>query len=181
GDDGTAVTPSAATPANRVRVNLVGTVTPAILDTFTAQAEGAGIALEWKLISEYQNAGFNVYRRASGSEDWMQLNAGLIAGRMTDASAKTYRYYDWAPSGSFEYKLESVAIDGAGANMAQASAAIDAEFVGALSDVTLQIANSAVVAEKVSERAAALSAQLGYAQNMADAAKIPLNEAQASL
>lgn len=39
-------------------------VTPVTVDGFTAQTEGAGVRLDWHCVSEFQNAGFNIYRRA---------------------------------------------------------------------------------------------------------------------
>src|SRR6185295_6678164 len=55
-----------------------------------------------------RNAGFNLHRRAIGSSEWTRINAAMISGRITDPSSKTYRFYDWAAPGSYEYRLESV-------------------------------------------------------------------------
>ncbi len=88
-------------------------VTPATLDSFTAAADGSGVLLKWHSISEFQNAGYNVYRRATGTEEWSPVNTTLIAGRITNADEHTYRLFDWAPNGRYEYRLESLSIDGA--------------------------------------------------------------------
>ncbi|HLX61614.1 MAG TPA: C25 family cysteine peptidase, partial [Planctomycetota bacterium] len=103
---------------NRIVVRFDNAVTPATVDSFTAQAQGAGVLLEWELVSEFQNAGFNVYRRKAGGgrrkegRGWERANSALIAGRITHAGAKTYRFYDWAGRGTFEYRLECVDIRG---------------------------------------------------------------------
>ncbi len=43
--------------------------------------------------------------------DARQFSA-LIAGRITNADAKVYSLYDWAPQGRFDYRLESVSVFG---------------------------------------------------------------------
>ncbi|HLX62492.1 MAG TPA: C25 family cysteine peptidase [Planctomycetota bacterium] len=111
--------PSALTPANRVQLVLTGTaVTPATLESFAARSEGTGALLSWNCVSEYQNAGFNVYRRGQESgvrgqeSGWTRVNPALIAGRITNPDSRDYRLYDWAAPGIYEYKLESVSIAG---------------------------------------------------------------------
>ncbi len=130
-DIGAIVIPSALTPANRVQLAPVGSVTPVTVDAFTAKVEGAGVLLEWNCVSEFQNAGFNVYRRdvqwgrhscLPGMADtnvcptfdsgWTRVNPALIAGRITHPDAKTYRLYDWCAAGVYDYKLESIDIAG---------------------------------------------------------------------
>ena len=87
--------------------------TPVTLDAFLARADGAGVLVEWHVVSEFQNLGFNVYKRSIGADDWSKVNASLIQGRITNADAKTYHLYDWAGAGgAYEYKLETVSLDG---------------------------------------------------------------------
>ncbi len=97
---------------NSIKVKITGSVTPVTIDSFTAQAKGAGVLLDWNCISEYQNAGFNLYRRSIGSPDWERINPALIAGRITNPDAKSYTTIDWAPSGVYEYRLESINVAG---------------------------------------------------------------------
>ena len=102
-----------ALPANvrQIVIKFLNTqVTPVKVDSFTASPEGAGVKLAWNCVSEYQNAGFNVYRRAVDGGNWSKVNAALIAGRITNADAKTYSLQDWATAGVYEYKLESVSV-----------------------------------------------------------------------
>ena len=101
------------TPVNQVQIQFLNqTVTPVTVDSFTAKPEGTGVLLAWNCVSEYQNAGFNVYRRTLDSSEWTKLNAGLICGRITNADSKLYSLYDWTVTGSYEYKLESLSIKG---------------------------------------------------------------------
>ncbi|HLX59895.1 MAG TPA: autotransporter-associated beta strand repeat-containing protein, partial [Planctomycetota bacterium] len=61
--------PSAITPADTVVLHSTsGSVTPVKLEGFIASAQGAGTMLEWTAISEFQNLGFNLYRRAGSGE-----------------------------------------------------------------------------------------------------------------
>ncbi len=102
-----------------VVVSFNGGVTPVKIEGFKADVQGAGVLVSWKAISEFQNAGFNVYRRemqesavrGQGSE-WVRVNSALIAGRITNAGEKQYAFYDWAVPGVYEYKLESLSIGG---------------------------------------------------------------------
>ncbi len=59
--------PNVSAGFNRIFVRFNGAVTPVKLDSFTAKQEGAGVLLEWKTISEFQNLGFNVVRRATNA------------------------------------------------------------------------------------------------------------------
>ncbi|HLX63332.1 MAG TPA: C25 family cysteine peptidase [Planctomycetota bacterium] len=117
-------------PADTVALKLNAAVTPATLDGFAARAAGAGVLLSWTALSEYQNAGFNVYRRVCSpafrgkdadealppkggtTNGWTRVNAALIAGRITIADPKTYTLYDWPVPGTYEYKLESISLHG---------------------------------------------------------------------
>ena len=101
-------------PYEYVVAKFGGAVTPVTVDRFTARADGSGVLLDWHATSEFQNLGFNVFRRGLGQQDWSKVNTGLLPGRITNADAKTYHLYDWpAANGAYEYKLETVDIHGA--------------------------------------------------------------------
>ncbi|HLX61951.1 MAG TPA: autotransporter-associated beta strand repeat-containing protein, partial [Planctomycetota bacterium] len=124
-----------ALPGQYNQIDIVFTgnsVTPVTVDSFAARAEAAGVRLDWHCVSEFQNAGFNLYRRiccpafrrkdaaiigalppkGGTTNEWTRVNPALIAGRITNPDAKTYQFYDWAEPGVYEYKLESVSIQG---------------------------------------------------------------------
>ena len=114
---GQAPTPAiGAASYNRIFVRFNNSVTLARIDSFAARTEGAGTLLDWTVASEYQNAGFNIWRREAGgaSDAWTKINATLIPGRMTHPDSKTYRIYDWSGGGPREYRLECVNIQGVG-------------------------------------------------------------------
>ena len=119
----------AITPADTIALKLNAAVTPVTIDAFTASRDGAGVLLTWTALSEYHNAGFNIYRRCAersscsvqpGTTEteperrstWTSVNPVLIPGRITNPDPKTYRLFDWSAPGSYEYKLESVNIHG---------------------------------------------------------------------
>lgn len=97
---------------HQVLVAIGTAVTPATVDSLQANVVGAGVLLEWEALSEFKNAGFNLYRRPLDSFEWTRINPTLIPGRITNAEEKTYRHYDWPLPGDYQYKLESVCIDG---------------------------------------------------------------------
>ncbi|HLX62872.1 MAG TPA: C25 family cysteine peptidase [Planctomycetota bacterium] len=109
-------------PVNQVLIRFSNTnVTPVTVDAFNARPEGAGVLVSWLSVSEYQNAGFNVYRRNAGFQPagsrrsiggWTRVNSALIPGRITNADFKLYTLYDWTDAGQYEYKLESLSIKG---------------------------------------------------------------------
>ncbi|HLX60329.1 MAG TPA: autotransporter-associated beta strand repeat-containing protein [Planctomycetota bacterium] len=113
--------PSAGSPADTLVVRTTASnVTPVTLEAFAARAEGGGVLVTWNSVSEFQNAGFNVYRRNSKfkiqdsklADAWTRANSTLIAGRITNPDLKAYCFYDWAAPGIYDYKLESVSIRG---------------------------------------------------------------------
>ncbi len=158
----------AAGSASRVRLTLSGSVTPVTVESFAAQAQGAGVLLSWNSISEFQNAGFNLYRRdmrVSGVRDqeseWTRVNAALIPGRITNADAKRYTFYDWAPAGVYDYKLESVSVSGEMETYRETAGPVVADtFVSATGEITpdgIDTADSSVALEMDTRRGQALS------------------------
>lgn len=102
-----------AHPVNQVLIVAKNSaVTPVTVQGFAARPDGLGVYVSWHCISEYKNAGFNVYRHTIGDSTWNKVNAALIAGRVTSPDLKMYGVYDWVASGLYEYKLESISVAG---------------------------------------------------------------------
>ena len=157
---------------NRVFVRFNNSVTPITVDAFSAAQEGAGVVLEWKLISEYQNAGFNIWRREVSDENsWTKVNSTLIPGRITHTGAKTYRVCDWPAAGSYEYRLESISIDGVSGRFAKlAPVTVDRLSVAPkrVTPLGFDAALSGAQEARAAERGAALSARLEAQQAQAN-------------
>src|SRR4029079_14382658 len=79
-----------------------GNVTPVTIQDFAVARDGAGVVASWTSVSEFQNAGFNLYRRGLESGTWTKVNPALIAGRITNPDAKIYRVYDWPAPGVYD-------------------------------------------------------------------------------
>lgn len=85
--------------------------TPVELANFSGEVvEFKGIELKWETTSEYDLAGFNVYRKSSADSRYEKLNSELL---MPDGS-KEYKYVDPDVKVGFNYnyKLEDVSISG---------------------------------------------------------------------
>ncbi|HLX61924.1 MAG TPA: autotransporter-associated beta strand repeat-containing protein, partial [Planctomycetota bacterium] len=128
-------------------------VTPVKLDSFTAQPAPGGVTLSWLAVSEFQNAGYNLYRRPiqeprpQGS-GWTQVNPTLIAGRITNADEHTYSYFDFAAPGRYEYRLESLGLQGEREDYASLAGPVDVDSLDASldtidNDTVVSAANSA--------------------------------------
>ncbi len=114
-------------------------VTPVTIVDFNALPEGAGVRLAWNALSEFQNAGFNIYRRDVDAANWTRINDTLIPGRLTNPEPKVYMFYDWPPCGRYEYKLEPIELEGhAETTMLSPIVTIDSEFISSNADCTVE-------------------------------------------
>ena len=97
--------------AQRVFTN--GTL-PVQLASFTATALANNIVrLEWRTVSEVNNYGFFVERRAAGLEQWMEMPNSFVAGHGTTSEPQSYSYTDVnAPLTPLQYRLKQVDLDG---------------------------------------------------------------------
>src|SRR5579862_8005041 len=173
------------TPADTVVLTYKGgAVTPVKLDGFAAKREGAGVLVSWNAVSEFQNVGFNVYRRNSKfkiqdsklTDVWKRVNATLIAGRITNADFKTYRIYDWSAFEPCEYKLESVGVRGDVDNYGRIAEVPYEDAGEALSGDALDAAVNSVAEAAHAERGQQLSA--AFARTTANEANQELQSAQ---
>ena len=183
-DGGTAggtLTPSAADTV--VITYNGGTVTPVKIADFAAKSEGAGVNVSWTCVSEYQNAGFNIYRRALECAEWGKVNPVLIAGRITNPDERKYAYFDFAPAGMYEYKLESIDLSGGREVYAKLSEVVDvdwnSEFIPG-NDVPTEIVDSAVrsidmaASAATAQRAETLFAAARVSEPVPQASRLPV-------
>ena len=77
-------------------------------------ARPARIEIEWVTETEFDTAGFNIYRAESQAGEFTQLNERLIPSNADLASGSTYTYVDNSISSgqTYYYVLEDVELDG---------------------------------------------------------------------
>ncbi len=92
------------------------TPTPVTLAYFTATATDGGVQVEWQTLSEFDTAGFNVYRSNAAYGQYVKLNATLIQaqGGPTWGAIYTFDDADVVPGINYYYKLEDVDARGQG-------------------------------------------------------------------
>ncbi len=88
---------------------------PVTLTSFTGQPlpGGAGVSLQWTTISEVNNFGFFVQRRADSDSSFRDLPGSFVAGHGTTNIPQEYRYTDSVRvTGTYDYRLRQVDLDG---------------------------------------------------------------------
>jgi len=99
---------------------------PTLISLITFEANGLlrRIILTWDTASEFDNAGFNLYRAETENGAYIKINAALIPAKGSVAQGAAYRYIDWtAEKGkTYFYKLEDVDIAGIATQHGPASA-----------------------------------------------------------
>jgi hypothetical protein len=84
---------------------------PVELSSFTSSVNGKNVVLNWSTSTEENNSGFNVERRANGTETW--VNAGFVAGNGNSNTIKNYSFEDRnLSSGGYHYRLKQVDFNG---------------------------------------------------------------------
>ena len=163
--------------ANAVTVSInASNVTPVKLDAFTATSEGFGTLLSWHSVSEYQNAGYTLYRRAIGEDAWTSVNKTLIGSRLTNADEHTYHLYDSAPSGTYEYRLESISMTGVRESYALLAGPVTIDDSGlaleTLSDEGVDAVSADIAVAAQTARANAVAIQFSAAPNTMTASAV---------
>ncbi|MHC5054994.1 MAG: C25 family cysteine peptidase [Planctomycetota bacterium] len=87
--------------------------TPVVMSSARARSAGIGAVVEWTTASELDNAGFDVLRRPAGSGEFRAVTPRAVEGRITATGAKRYRWFDPAPAGRWEYRVETISTTGA--------------------------------------------------------------------
>src|SRR5436190_449350 len=99
------------------------------------------------------------------ASEWERVNKTLIAGRTTNPDLKTYALYDWAASGIYEYKLESVGIGGQKESYAKLAGPVVLDTGDLLSNNGLVAAMASVIDAREVARGEELSAKFKAASN----------------
>jgi hypothetical protein len=101
---------SSAHPTGEIRVQLIETVLPVELTSFSASVTGKTITLIWNTASELNNKGFEI-QRSVNSKNWDAI--AFVEGRGTSSSQAEYNYTDnTISSGKYYYRLKQIDYDG---------------------------------------------------------------------
>lgn len=82
---------------------------PVELTSFTASASGNHVILNWSTATETNNQGFDVQRKASGSEF---QSVGFVSGSGTTTEIRKYSFDDEVSNGNYVYRLKQLDFDG---------------------------------------------------------------------
>lgn len=85
-------------------------VLPVELSAFTSTVNGNNVKLNWSTVSEQNNAGFDIERKAVNNE-WVKI--GNVNGNGTTNTAKSYSFEDKnLHSGNYSYRLKQIDYNG---------------------------------------------------------------------
>ena len=91
-------------------INLTGESLPVELVSFNAIAKGRNVELTWNTATETNNAGYEVERKAEGTE-WTKV--GFVEGNWTTASEHSYSYTEKLDGiNAYSYRLKQIDRDG---------------------------------------------------------------------
>ncbi len=80
---------------------------PVELASFTSLVNGRDITLKWSTDKEFNNAGFDIERKASGTNQWSKV--GYVQGKGVSNTRTNYTYDDKKlNSGKYNYRLKQI-------------------------------------------------------------------------
>jgi uncharacterized protein (TIGR03790 family) len=86
---------------------------PIELATLTARMIGPGAELKWSTVSETNNYGFEIQRKAPGEADYTSIPGAFVPGHGTTLEPHSYSYVDVSvPVGTVSYRLKQIDLDG---------------------------------------------------------------------
>jgi hypothetical protein len=86
---------------------------PVELKSFTANANGNSVELNWQTATEVNNYGFEIQRSVSSGQRSEYEKIGFVEGHGNSNSPKSYSFTDVnPPSGKIQYRLKQIDVDG---------------------------------------------------------------------
>jgi hypothetical protein len=84
------------------------------LSAFTAVPLDSGVAIKWRVESEINNLGFDVYRSENPDGKFVKINSAYIKGAGTDSTPRDYQFVDESAvvGKNYYYYLESISFSG---------------------------------------------------------------------
>jgi hypothetical protein len=83
------------------------------LSTLTVQIQGNSAELRWSTVSETNNYGFEIQRKANSDADYKSIPGAFVPGHGTTLEPHSYTYVDvTVPQGVVSYRLKQIDLDG---------------------------------------------------------------------
>ena len=83
---------------------------PVELSSFTATVNRNSVNLNWSTVSELNNSGFDIERKAATGNDFTKV--GNVSGNGTTNSPVNYTFTDRANTGKYNYRLKQIDLNG---------------------------------------------------------------------
>ncbi|MBK9405458.1 MAG: T9SS type A sorting domain-containing protein [Ignavibacteria bacterium] len=83
---------------------------PVELSSFTATVNRNSVNLNWSTVSELNNSGFDIERKAATGTDFTKV--GKVSGNGTTNSPVNYTFTDRANTGTYNYRLKQIDLNG---------------------------------------------------------------------
>ncbi|HRN26562.1 MAG: T9SS type A sorting domain-containing protein [Ignavibacteriaceae bacterium] len=88
-----------------------GRTIPVELVSFAAELNNNNVLLSWVTASEINNQGFQIERRETKNEEW--INIGFVNGKVTTTEPQAYTFVDKnLETGKYQYRLKQIDFDG---------------------------------------------------------------------
>ena len=86
---------------------------PVELATFIARQVSGGVQLNWSTVSETNNYGFEIQRKADSEAEYRSIAGAFVPGHGTTLEPHSYSYVDVSvPPGKVSYRLKQIDLDG---------------------------------------------------------------------
>ena len=94
-------------------VQFTGSPIAVVLSEFAARADADLVEISWTSETEFDHAGYNIYRSKNRDDRFVKLNDKMIISAPFSQERKSYTYKDQVPeNGDYYYRLEAVNLDG---------------------------------------------------------------------
>ncbi|MEO8447786.1 MAG: CHRD domain-containing protein [bacterium] len=97
-------------PGGEIRGQLVEGSLPVELTSFSGNVNRNDVTLNWSTASELNNAGFDVERKLSSTNNWVKV--GNVTGNGTSVGTREFTFSERVGTGSYNYRLKQIDFNG---------------------------------------------------------------------
>jgi hypothetical protein len=98
-------------PVVTVPVSMTISIIPVELTDFVVNTDRNNVSLKWSTATETNNSGFQIERKANGTNEWTKVE--FIHGRGTTTERNNYSFVDQGLNvGKYSYRLKQIDLDG---------------------------------------------------------------------